>query len=156
MSSLNVRNETSSLATTPVIDDTTPISASPPVFSVYLDVDKHGTEEYYRNLIYKHYADVFVDKLPAQLPPLRAVNHRIPVKIDRPWMAPLYRLPEHHKKALEADIDLKLRASIVVPTTEIPLATSHMVSKKDPDDFRHIGRWSNWTDVQLRAIDENV
>jgi Reverse transcriptase (RNA-dependent DNA polymerase)/Retroviral aspartyl protease/Zinc knuckle len=77
-------------------------------------------------------------ELPAQLPPLRVVNHQIPVKIEKPWMAPLYRLPEHHKKALEADIELKLRAGIIVPTTEIPLATSHMVPKKDPGEFRHV------------------
>ena len=121
-----------------IIDDSMPISASPPTFSVYPDVDKHGTADYYRNLIYEHYTDVFVDKLPAQLPPLRVVNHRIPVKVDKPWMAPLYRLPEHHKKALEADIELKLRAGIIVPTTELPLATSHMVPKKDPGEFRHV------------------
>ena len=122
-------------AATPV---ETPIPATPPKFSVYENVDKNGTPEYYRNLIYELYADVFVDKLPAQLPPLRVINHRIPVKIEKPWMAPLYRLPEHHKKALEADIDLKLRAGIVVPMTELPLATSHMVPKKDPGDYRHV------------------
>jgi hypothetical protein len=67
-----------------IVDDSTPISAAPPVFSVYPDVDKHGTADYYRNLIYEYYSDVFVDKLPAQLPPLRAVNHHIPVKVDKP------------------------------------------------------------------------
>jgi hypothetical protein len=120
------------------VDESAPIPATPQVFSVYPDVDKNGTAEYYRNLIYEYYADVFVDKLPAQLPPLRCVNHRIPVKIEKPWMAPLYRLPEHHRKDLEADIDLKLRAGIVVPTTELPLATSHMVPKKDPGERRHV------------------
>ena len=114
------------------------ISASPPVFSVYPDVDKHGTADYYRNLIYEYYSDMFVDKLPAQLPPLRAVNHHIPVKIDKPWMAPLYRLPEHDKRDLEADIELKLRAGIIVPTTELPLATSLMVAKKHPGERRHV------------------
>ena len=78
-----------SVASATVIDESAPIPATPPVFSVYPDVDKHGTADYYRNLIYEHYADVFVDKLPAQLPPLRVVNHRIPVKIEKPWMAPL-------------------------------------------------------------------
>src|SRR5204863_1154514 len=101
-------------------------------------VDKKGTAEYYRNLSYDEYGEVFVDKLPAKLPPLRVVNHHIPVKIEKPWMAPLYRLPEHHKKALEADIDLKIRAGIIVPTSEVPLATSHMVPKKDPGKYRHV------------------
>jgi hypothetical protein len=48
-----------------IVDDSTPISAAPPVFSVYPDVDKHDTADYYRNLIYEYYSDVFVDKLPA-------------------------------------------------------------------------------------------
>ena len=121
-----------------ILLDDIQISADPPVFSVYPRVDKNGSPEYYRDLILDLYADVFVDKLPAMLPPLRAINHRIPVKIEKPWMAPLYRLPEHHKRALEADIELKLRAGIIVPTTELPLATSHMVPKKDPGEFRHV------------------
>jgi hypothetical protein len=53
-------------------------------------------------------------------------------------MAPLYRLPEHHKKALEAGIESELHAGIIVPTTERSLATSHMVPKKDPREFRHV------------------
>ena len=115
-----------------------PISAEPPSFRIPDGTDKSGSAGYYRDLIYEQYADIFVDKLPARLPPLRVVNHRIPVKVDKPWMAPLYRLPEHQKKQLDADIDLKLRAGIVVPTTELPLATSHMVPKKDPNERRHV------------------
>jgi hypothetical protein len=51
------------------------------------DAPGHGTVDYYRNLIYEYHPEVFVDKLPAQLPPFRAVNHHIPIKIDKPWMA---------------------------------------------------------------------
>lgn len=57
----------SAAISTSIIDESVPIPASPPSFSGYPDVDKHGTADYYRNLIYEHYADVFVDKLPAQL-----------------------------------------------------------------------------------------
>jgi hypothetical protein len=63
------------------------ISASPPAFTVPEGIEKNGSAEYYRNLICERYLDLFFDKLPAQLPPLRAVNHHIPVKIDKPWMA---------------------------------------------------------------------
>jgi hypothetical protein len=104
-----------------VNDSETPISADLPPFSTYPNVDTNGSLEYYRNLIYELYADVFVDKLLAQLRLLRAINHRIPIKIEKLWMAQLYCLPEHHKKALNADIDLKLHAGIIVQTTELPL-----------------------------------
>jgi hypothetical protein len=124
-----------------------PISAMPPQFSIYPEVNKDGTPEYYRAIILEKYADVFADKLPAQLPLLRCVNHHIPAEIDQ-RMAPLYRLPEHHQKALDADIDLKLKAGIIVPTTEIPLATSHMVAKKDPGEMRHV--------QDLRARNKNT
>jgi Retrotransposon gag protein/Retroviral aspartyl protease/Zinc knuckle len=60
------------------------ISADPPTFSHYPEIDKNGTADYYRDIIYEKYGDVFVDKLPAQLPPLRCVNHRIPVTIEEP------------------------------------------------------------------------
>jgi len=50
-----------------------------------------------RDLIHELYTYVFIDKLPTKVPPLRAANHHIPVKIDKPWMALTYRLPEHHR-----------------------------------------------------------
>jgi hypothetical protein len=113
------------------------ISASPPPFTVPEGFDKNGSAEYYRNLIYEQYSDGFVNKLPAQLPPLRVVNHRIPIKVDKPWMAPLYRLPEHHKKAPSKRYRAEVAISgIMVPTTELPLATSYMVPKKDPGELR--------------------
>ena len=43
-----------------------------------------------------------------------------------------------HKKARDEDLDLKIKAGIIVPTTEVPLATSHMVPKKEPGTYRHI------------------
>jgi hypothetical protein len=94
--------------------------------------------DFYHDLIYKEYDDVFLTELPPQLPPLRGVSHHIPVKIDTPWVTPHYHLPGAHKRALDKDIDIKLRAGIVVPTTTIPLATSHMVLKKDPGTYRHV------------------
>ena len=33
---------------------------------------------------------------------------------------------------------MKLRAGIIVPTTELPLATSDMVAKKNPGELRHV------------------
>jgi hypothetical protein len=99
---------------------------------------KHQSADFYHDLIYKDYDDIFLTQLPPPLPPLRVVNHHIPVKIDTPWIAPYYHLPEVHKRALDKDIDLKLQAGIVVPTTNVPLATSHMVPKRDPGTYRHV------------------
>jgi hypothetical protein len=99
---------------------------------------KHQSADFYRDLIYKDYDNIFLTELPTQLPPLRVVNHHIPVKIDTPWVTPYYRLPEVHKQALDNDIDIKLRAGIIVPTINVPLATSHMVPKKNPGTYRHI------------------
>lgn len=125
----------SAMISTTIIDESAPIPATPPVFSVYPDVDKHGTVDYYRNLIYEHYTDVFVDKLPAQLPPLRVVNHRIPVKIEKPWTTPLYRLPEHHKKVLEVDIEPKLRAGIIVSKQSFRWPLHTWFPRKTPETF---------------------
>jgi transposase InsO family protein len=123
-----------SLSKTPRMKHTSPapkVNATQPDF-------KHQSPDFYRDLIYKEYDDVFLDQLPPQLPPLRVVNHHISVKIDKPWVAPHYRLPESHKQALDKDIDIKVNAGIVIPTTNVPLATSHMVPKKDPGTYRHV------------------
>jgi hypothetical protein len=101
------------------------------------DISKQS-RAFYRNKLLQDYDDIFLDRLPHKLPPFRAINHRIPVKIEKLWAAPHYRFPEKHKEALEKDLDLKLAAGIIVPTTDMPLATSHMVPKKDPGEMRHV------------------
>ena len=45
------------------------------------------------------YSDILVDELPEKLPPLHKVDHRILIKIDKPWTAPQYRLAEVEKRA---------------------------------------------------------
>ena len=79
-----------------------------------------------------------MDALPNKLPPLREINHRIPYKPTKPWIAHKYRLPEAHKKALEQDVAAKLESGILAFTTEVPLAASHMVPKQQPGELRHV------------------
>ena len=95
------------------------------------EIDKNQTPEYYRNLILSQYTDILVDTVPVQLPPFRKVNHCITVRIEKLWISLSYRLPEAHKKALDKDLDLKIKAGIIVPTMEVPLATSHMCRKRN-------------------------
>lgn len=66
-----------------IIDESVLISIIPPIFSIYSNIDKYNIIDYYQNLIYKHYADIFVDKLPMQLSPLYVINYRISVKIKK-------------------------------------------------------------------------
>src|SRR2546430_625587 len=68
------------------------------------NVRKDGDAKYYRELLLSEFGDVLVDKLPNELPPLRKVNHRIPYKPKKPFIARKYRLPEAHKQALERDV----------------------------------------------------
>ena len=115
---------------------------SPPV-----DVQMDGTAEYYRSLLLKEFNDILVDELPNKLPPLREINHRIPFKPKTPWVAHKYRLPEAQKKALEKDTNAKLQSGILCHTSEIPLAASHMVPKKEPGTHRHV------QDLRKRNVD---
>jgi hypothetical protein len=102
------------------------------------NVKKNGDAEYYRNLLLSEFDDVLVDQLPNELPPLRDVNHRIPYKPTKPWIAHKYRLAEAHKQALERDVNAKLQSGILRYTSEVPLAASHMVPKQEPGQLRHV------------------
>ena len=86
---------------------------------------------YYCQLLLSEFDDILVDQLLNELPPLREINHRIPYKPKKPWIAHKYRLPEAHKAALEKDVNAKLQSGILRYTAEIPLAASHMVPKHD-------------------------
>ena len=118
---------------------TTSITTSPTTQSFEpKDVDKNGSPTYYRNLLLEEFDDVLVDELPNELPPLREINHRIPYKPTKPWIAHKYRLPEAHKQALEEDVKAKLDSGILRFTSDIPLAASHMVPKHEIGKFRHV------------------
>src|SRR5204862_3455782 len=93
------------------------------------NVDKHGSPAYYRELLLSEFEDILVDELPNELPPLHEVNHRIPYKPKKPWIAHKYRLSEAHKKALEQEVAAKLQCGILQYTSNVPLAASHMVRK---------------------------
>ena len=71
------------------------------------DVRKDDTPEYYRELLLKEFDDILTDQLSNKLPPLRDINHYIPYKPTKPWIAHKYRLPEAHKQALEKDVKAK-------------------------------------------------
>jgi hypothetical protein len=101
------------------------------------NVDKKGSPEYYRNLLINEFHDVLVDELPNELPPLREINHHIPYHPKTPWVAHKYRLPEAQRAALERDVNAKLASGIMRYTSDIPLAPSHMVPKKD-GQYRHV------------------
>lgn len=121
--------------------DTSPSESTPDASSMTnapVEVRKDGTAEYYRNLLLEEFKDILVDELPNKLPPLREVNHRIPFRPKTPWSANKYRLPEAHKKALEEDVNAKLQSGILCHTSEIPLAASHMVPKREPEKYRHV------------------
>jgi hypothetical protein len=66
-------------------------------------IRKDGNATYYRDLLLSEFDDVLVDKLPNELPPLREINHRIPYKPTKPWIAHKFRLSEGHKAQLEKD-----------------------------------------------------
>jgi hypothetical protein len=53
-------------------------------------------------------------------------------------MTPLYRLLEYHKETLEADVELKLRAGIVVPTTEISVSYLLYGLQEGLDELRYV------------------
>ena len=95
------------------------------------DIRKDSNATYYRELLLSEFNNILVDRLPNKLPPLREINHYIPYKPTKPWIAHKYRLPEAHKKALEQDIDTKLWSGIIHYTSEIPLAASHMMPKHE-------------------------
>jgi hypothetical protein len=101
------------------------------------NVRMDGNPAYYRELLLSEFDDILVDELPNELPPLRDINHRIPYKPTKPWIAHKYRLPEAHKRALEEDVKAKLKSGILRYTSEIPLAASHMVPKKE-NKLRHV------------------
>ncbi|TMC16719.1 MAG: hypothetical protein E6J34_19695 [Chloroflexi bacterium] len=104
----------------------------------FRNIRKNGDSNYYRELLLSEFDDILVDQLPNELPPLREINHRIPYKPTKPWIAHKYRLPEAHKQALERDVKAKLQSGILRYTSEIPLAASHMVPKHEANQFRHV------------------
>jgi len=105
---------------------------------VATNVRMDGDAEYYRSLLLKEFDDMLVDNLRNELPPLREINHRIPYKPMKPWVAYKYRLSEMHKKALEKDIIPKLESGILWYTSEIPLAAWHVVPKHELGEFQHV------------------
>jgi hypothetical protein len=63
---------------------------------------------------------------------------KIPFHPKIPWTTHKYRLPEAHKTALEENVKERLEAGIMVYSSEIPLAASHMIPKKEEGKFRHV------------------
>ena len=94
--------------------------------------------EYYLDLLLKEFDDILVDELSNKLPPLIEINHRISFKPKISWIAYKYRLPDAHKKTLEQDVEVKLWSDIYRYISEIPLATSHMIFKKEHGKLRHV------------------
>lgn len=92
-------------------------------------VRRDGNAAYYHGLLLLEFKDILMDELPNELPPLRDINHQIPYKPTKPWIAHKYRLPEAHKAALEKDVNAKLWSGILQYTSEVPLAASYMVPK---------------------------
>ena len=101
------------------------------------NVQQDGNGKYYQELLEEEFKDILVDQLPNKLPPLREINHSIPFHPKTVWAAHKYRLPEAHKSALEGNVDGKLKAGIIRYSSDIPLAASHMVPKKD-GAFRYV------------------
>jgi hypothetical protein len=101
-------------------------------------IDKDAMPEYYREKLLEEFADVLVDKLPNELPPLREVNHRVPYNPSTPYVAHKYRLPEDRKEALEKDIEAKQESGILAYPSNVPLAASYMVPKHEPGKYRHV------------------
>ena len=120
------------------ITTTSPIPPPPSIPLAPRDIDKDGTPTYYRELLHKEFDDVLVDELPNELPPLREINHRIPYKPTKPWIAHKYRLPEAHKQALEEIVKPKLKSGILRFTSDVPLAPSHIVPKSEAGKFREV------------------
>jgi hypothetical protein len=61
---------------------------------------KDGDGKYYEKLL-DEFDGILVDKVPNELPPLREINHWIPFKPSKPWVAHKFRLSEVHKAALD-------------------------------------------------------
>ena len=81
--------------------------------------------------------------------PLREINHHIPYHRKAPWVAHKYRLPEAQRAALEKGVNAKLASGIMRYTSDIPLAPSHMVPKKD-GQYRHV------QDLRKRNLDTDI
>ena len=123
---------TSSLPPTPSPSPPSTPSQTPPP-----NIRTDGSPDYYRQLLLSEFDSILFSELPNELPPLREINHRIPYKPKKPWIAHKYRLPEAHKAALEKDVKAKLQSGILRYTSEVPLAASHMVPKNDTS-LRHV------------------
>lgn len=121
-----------------IIDESASILVISLIFLIYSDIDKNDMIDYYQNLIYEHYMNVFIDKLPAQLFLLYIINHWIPVKIEKFWMILFYYFLEYNKRYLEIDIKFKLYMKIVVFITEFSLTISHMIVKKNFREYHHV------------------
>lgn len=102
------------------------------------NIDTDGSPSYYEALLLEEFEDLLVNELPNKLPPLREVNHTIPYKGTKPFVARKYRLSEDRKKALEEDVRRKLESGILEYSSDVPLAASHMVPKSEPGKFRHV------------------
>ena len=62
--------------------ESTPVATS--CTSMHPEVRTDSTAEYYRDLLFKEFDKILVDKLLNKLPPLREINHRIPFKLTTP------------------------------------------------------------------------
>jgi RNase H-like domain found in reverse transcriptase/Integrase zinc binding domain/Chromo (CHRromatin Organisation MOdifier) domain len=133
LKSPRVAPATASILTTP--ERALPLVPHPPPPT---DVDENGSPAYYEALLLDEFADVLVDELPNELPPLREVNHEIWYKGTKPYVAHKYRLSEDRKKALEEDIRKKLDSGVLEYSSDVPLAASHMVPKSEPGKYRHV------------------
>lgn len=75
-------------------------------------------------------ADIFEE--PIELPPHRANDHAIPLNTDaKPINQRLYRLPHHHKAAMEDIIEQLIKSEVIRHSAGPYSCPSILVKKKD-------------------------
>src|SRR5436305_13350109 len=120
----------------------------------FRNIRKNGDSNYYRELLLSEFDDILVDQLPNELPPLREINHRIPYKPTKPWIAHKYRLPEAHKQALERDVNEQelLALEDTIKTYEHWLIGRTFTAFTDSQDMLSLMKQKHLSPRQWRSV----
>jgi hypothetical protein len=110
--------------------------------------------------ILKEFSDVFPNKLPAQLPPSRTVDHRIElIPGTRPATRPVYRMSHHELEELRKQLDELLDNGYIQPSRSPFGAPVLFVKKKDGSlrlcvDYRALNKDTIKNQYPLPRIDD--
>ena len=130
--------------------DNDPFAEHSAKVSVHVEVE--GEQKRQVEALLLDYKDRFRERLPAQLPPFRAVNHEIDLEPGTPLSRPAYRLSKPELEELERPIEELLQQGFIHgQPSKSPYGAPVFFVKKKNGSFRQVCDWRQLDKVTIKS-----